>query len=118
MRFDSLSKIQKILFLVLGITLILSLANIFLEIRNNRLENNIEDLIEKKANLRAKYLSQISMGKLSSKAGELEMQQISHLSAKKASTKEAKELEKLMKKKLSEEAKLFELKRRLIVSGY
>lgn len=118
MQFNSLNRLQKTLVIVLVTTLVLSLLNIFFEIRNTRLEHNIEDLLEKKANLRAEYLSKISMGNLSSKAGQLEMQQVSHLSAKKVSAKEAEKFRKIMRGRVNADSKLYQSRRLLVVSGY
>jgi hypothetical protein len=114
----NLNRLQKFLILVLFGTLLLSLLNIFLEIRNNRLERSIEDLREQKANLRAEYLSTISMGNLSNKAGQLEMQQISHVTAKKVSAKEAAKFKKTMAKKLAEDFKFYRRHKLLVLSGY
>lgn len=67
--------ISVILFVIVAIS---SIINIGFKVSNSKLEDAIEILSDEKANLRAKYLSEIALGKLDSKADEMEMKYASN----------------------------------------
>lgn len=79
---------------------VLSASDIHFEVNNNKLEANIDQYSEDKENLRATYLSRISLHKLGETAVGLKMQHagtaVSYSVSKKESIKQRKSLEKLI----------------------
>lgn len=97
---------------LLALAFVLSASDIHFEVSNSQLEADIDQYSEEKENLRAKYLSGISLNKLDQEASRLKMQQassaLSYSVSKKKSTKERKALKKPTNKQRST----------LLVSGY
>ncbi len=85
---------KKILLIGLASTLfaacvLLSIFNVQFQVVNDQLESDIDQLSEEKENLRARYLSEISLNELDRKALEMEMQQASSLGHYKLSSKQS-----------------------------
>ncbi len=92
-----------------------SLVNIGLNTTNTKLSDSIEILEDEKGNLRAKYLSEIALDKLDSKAGEMEMKYVSSKACYKISG------EQLPKQKFTKPAKANAKKlsdEKILVTGY
>ncbi len=68
--------------------ILLSIFNVQFQVVNDKLESDIDQLSEEKENLRARYLSEISLNELDRKALEMEMQQASALGHYKLSSKQ------------------------------
>ncbi len=68
--------------------ILLSIFNVQFQVVNDKLESDIDQLSEEKENLRARYLSEISLNELDRKALEMEMQQASSLGHYKLSSKQ------------------------------
>lgn len=98
-----------------GVTLLSSVINISYDVENHKLESSIEQLSEDKANLRASYLSETSLHKLSSRAEDMDMEQASSETIQKVSIKR----EKIKRRKLISQAhKQKKLQPRVSISGY
>jgi hypothetical protein len=76
--FENKKSVVTLTVLLFGLTFVTSLVNICFKVNIDKLESSIEELSEDKANLRAQYLSEISLDNLNLKAGEMEMQQASN----------------------------------------
>jgi cell division protein FtsL len=95
------------------ITFFTSLVNICFKVNIDKLESSIEELSEDKANLRAQYLSEISLDNLSHRADELEMQQASNDNVHRVSTtREAKVFKALETRSIKKKSY------KILVSGY
>ena len=70
--------------------ILLSVFNVQFRVINDKLESDIDQLSEEKENLRARYLSEISLNELDRKALSMEMQQASTLGHYKLSSKQSK----------------------------
>lgn len=113
---DKNSQVGFIVFIVLGVVAFFAnVININYKVKNSKLETKIEQLEDEKANLRARYLSEIALDKLNSRAGQLDMRHVSQQGAHKVS----KKIEKLRVKKLKKQIKqVTSNKPLLVVSGY
>ncbi|MEY3370361.1 MAG: hypothetical protein RLZZ361_1031 [Cyanobacteriota bacterium] len=95
------------------LTFFISLINICFKVNIDKLESNIEELSEDKANLRAQYLSEISLDNLNLKAGEMEMQQASNDNVHRVSIKTESINFEEMEKNSSKKKSL-----KILISGY
>ncbi len=96
-------------------TLLSSFVNIAFDVGNHKLESSIEQISEDKANLRAKYLSETALDKLSSRAEDMEMQQASSQNIETVSIK----YEKIKRQKLITQAKIETTRKpRFVLTGY
>lgn len=95
------------------VTFFASLINICFRVNIDKLESSIEELSEDKANLRAQYLSEISLDNLSHRADEMEMQQASNDNVHRVSTtREAKVFKALEARSIKKKSY------KVLVSGY
>ena len=95
------------------VTFFASLINICFRVNIDKLESSIEELSEDKANLRAQYLSEISLDNLSHRADEMEMQQASNDNVHRVSTtREAKVFKALEARSIKKKGY------KVLVSGY
>ena len=95
------------------LTFFISLINICFKVNIDKLESNIEELSEDKANLWAQYLSEISLDNLNLKAGEMEMQQASNDNVHRVSIKTESINFEEMEKNSSKKKSL-----KILISGY
>ena len=111
--FENKKSVVTITVLLFVITFVTSLVNICFKVNIDKLESSIEELSEDKANLRAQYLSEISLDNLNLKAGEMEMQQASNDNVHRvSSTRESKSFQAL-------EARTHKKKSlKILISGY
>ncbi len=91
---------------------VLSIFNVQFESTRNQLEDEIDQLSEEKENLRARYLSEISLNELDRKALAMEMKHASALGHYKVSIKESE----IKRQRLMQGA--IKPKTELLVSGY
>lgn len=101
--------------IVLGffvLAFVLSSSGIYFEVDNSKLEAQIDQYSEDKENLRAKYLSKISLHKLDRTAGKLNMQQASSALSYSVSEKQSAREYKLLKKQTPRTESV------VLVSGY
>lgn len=96
-----------------ALTFITSLINIAFRVNIGKLETNIDRLSEEKANLRAQYLSEISLGNLSIRADEMEMQQASHHNIHRVSSADAKQEISELRRRSKPQAST-----KILLSGY
>jgi hypothetical protein len=103
--FENKKSVVTLTVLLFVITFVTSLVNICFKV--------IEELSEDKANLRAQYLSEISLDNLNLKAGEMEMQQASNDNVHRVSSaRESKSFQAL-------EARTHKKKSfKILISGY
>jgi cell division protein FtsL len=95
------------------VTFFASLINICFRVNIDKLESSIEELSEDKANLRAQYLSEISLDNLSHRADEMEMQQASNDNVHRVSTtREAKVFKALEARSIKKKSY------KVLISGY
>ncbi|TWW12713.1 hypothetical protein E3A20_00520 [Planctomyces bekefii] len=111
--FENKKSVVTITVLLFVITFVTSLVNICFKVNIDKLESSIEELSEDKANLRAQYLSEISLDNLNLKAGEMEMQQASNDNVHRVSSaRESKNFQAL-------EARTHKKKSlKILISGY
>lgn len=112
------SSSSKLVIFCVGIFFLVAFVSNFVNIgfrhSNNKLERSIEQLEDEKSILRANYLSEIALDKLSSKAGQMQMKHASSEESYRVSKKvEKKRLDRLM---LKPKAKFQD--KVLLVSGY
>lgn len=74
---DRKNQIIIVSIVLFAIVIITNTINVIFKISNSKYEDSIEVLEDQKSNLRANYLSEISLDKLGSKAGEMEMKYVS-----------------------------------------
>jgi hypothetical protein len=112
------SSTSKLLIYLVGIFFVLAfssnLATISFRVSNAELEKEIEQLEDEKSILRADYLSEISLDKLNTKAGQLAMKHISS----NESTKVSRRIEEQRLAKLLPRYRENKLDKGLLVSGY
>ena len=92
--------------------IVLSIFNVQFQVSNDKLTGDIDQLSEEKENLRARYLSEISLNELDRKALEMEMQQASSLGHYKLSSKQSN----IKRQQLMQAAT--KQKSRILISGY
>jgi hypothetical protein len=112
------SSTSKLLLYLVGIFFVLAfssnLATISFRVSNAELEKEIEQLEDEKSILRAVYLSEISLDKLNTKAGQLAMKHVSSSE----STKVSRKTEEQRLARLLPHARSKSKDRILLVSGY